>query len=252
MTGLDYLIAAVGVSLQLCILIRGFQTKAYKSYGFFYAAVGYGFLQSFAMTYFLVFGNFPALVIALWSRSLSPLVGFLVTWEIYRQVFSAVPQIRRRAGKIISLVLLVLAGFTFAADFAARPLSTFPYLAIEWQSRVAQGAFLALTLILAKYYLLPMGKNIWGMAAGFGLFVSVGIANFAFWGEFGSKYAIIGRVQTLSSLVAFGIWCWSLWRYGAPAKVSEKPLPELSESQRDVVEAAWARAFEALKKGFGR
>lgn len=253
MTAWDYIIGGVGTCLQAIILTRAIQTRTYKHYGFFYTAIAYSLLESLVIIYLVIFKPPYASLAWILIENISPLVGFLVAGEIYRQVFSGLPHLRRQAGQAVSLVLLLLVGASFAADFVARPLHSFPFLASEWQCRLAQGAFLVLSLALARYYGIPLGRNVLGMAIGFGFFVSIAVANFALRGQFGSDYSFLGYVYTLSSLACYGIWSWSLWDY-AP---NPKSQPELSlQGERQPldgpVDVAWTRVFEALKKGFGR
>lgn len=251
-SGWDYLIGGVGTFLQALILARAIQTRAYKYYGFFYAALAWALLESVVFILVILL-RIPYPSPTSWIPRISPLIGFLVAWEIYRQVFSGLPHLRRRAGQAVSLVLLLLVGASFAADFVARPLHSFPFLASEWQCRLAQGAFLVLSLALARYYGIRLGRNVLGMAIGFGFFVSIAVANFALRGQFGSAYPFLGYVYTLTSLASYGIWCWSLWDYSP----NPKPQPELSlQAERQPLDGpldvAWTRVFESLKKGFGR
>lgn len=253
MTAWDYIIGGVGTCLQASILARAIQTRTYRHYGFFYAATAWALLESLFIIYLTTLKPLYALPAYHWVGTISPLVGFLVAWEVYRQIFSGFPHLRRRVGQVISLALLLLVGASFAADFAARPLHRFPLLATEWQCRLAQGAFLVLSLMLARYYCIPIGRNVLGMAVGFGLFVSVAVANFALRGQFGSDYPFLGYVYTLSSLACYGIWSWSLWDY-AP---NPKPQPELSlRAEQELpdwpLEVAWTKVFDALKRGLGR
>jgi hypothetical protein len=253
MTVWDYIIGGVGTSLQAAILARAFQTRSYRYYAFFYAAIAWGFLDSLLFIYFILFESLQVSRALFWIGRILPLIGFLIAWEVYRQIFSPFPHLRRRAGQAVSLVLLLLVAASFAADFAARPLHKFPFLAIEWQCRLAQGAFLVLSLALARFYGIPLGRNVFGMAVGFGLFVSVAVANFALRNQFGAAYPFLWYVSSLTSLACYAIWSWSLWDY-AP---NPKPQPELSlRGERQPldtpVDVAWTRVFDALKKGFGR
>ena len=253
MTFLDYLVGGVGTFLQVLILARGVFTRTYTYYGFFYAALFYSFLESLFIIHLTIHNPTYSPQAGIWLRSISPLFGFLTAWEIYRQVFAEFSSLRVRVARILSPVLLILVGASFAADFAARPLHRFPVLAVEWQCRLAQATILAFALVFAKYYTVQLGRNILGMAYGFGLFVSVAVANLALRGQFGAAHPYVDYIYTLSTLATYGVWCWSLWHF-APSPQAQKAAAIDIKKERlaQNINAAWERALDALKRGFGQ
>ena len=88
--------------------------------------------------------------------------------------------------------------------------------------------------MIARYYGLPLGRNLMGMAIGFGVWVSVLTANNAMYDE-AHKFLPYWRVLSqVSLLVMLCVWNWALFQYA--------PNPVITESEASVQDAelgAW-------------
>lgn len=186
------------------------------------------------------------------SESLTILVGFLLVWEIFRHTFSAFPAIRQAAswfGLILVVFALVANGLLVLSGVARWD---HPLLQAGRWLRLLQGAFLAAIIATARHYLLPLGRNIAGLAIGFGLFVSLAVVNFISLAMGNIDLSQFSHLYAGTYILALIIWYRSFWVY-AP-NPAPQPLTHL-ERDYDRVRATMGLALKQvranLRKGLG-
>src|SRR6185437_15270176 len=108
-------------------------------------------------------------------------------------------------------------------------------------------AFLVLGMLAAAhYYELRFGRNIWGIAVGFGAYVSISSAIFSVVDLNGSLTPSMQVFSPLSFVAMLAMWTWALWTYA--------PNPELPIDETRAENAAiswwnaWGRMLTTIKR----
>jgi hypothetical protein len=250
MNALHYGLFAVGLLLEFVLLWRIQRERMWRRYPFFAIYVCYVACRTVIL--FLLFHLHEATyAAAYWTSELVALaLWFFITWEVFRRAFPHALGIRRMVGVvllIVCLLVLCLAGYA-RGDKTARVSSVLSDL--ERYASLFQTIVLLLILSAAQYYRVRLGRNIWGTAVGFGIFVSFSAANFSafqLWLFFLPFWQLL---RPLSFVIMLAIWTWALWRY-AP----NPPVPEQLRGRdlRLVLwHRDWARLLSTLRKAFER
>ena len=242
---IQYAIPVLGLLLEVLILWRSLRARLWRHYPFFYVYLGYVFIRTVAI-FVLIQLRFSAYAIAYWlSDAVAVLLWFFITWEVFRHTFLSAPAVRRVVGQLLTFLLLGLAVVFFASKSPGLVIADF-----ERKAGFAQAALLMATLILARYYAVPLGRNIWGMALGLGMYVSVAIVNFAALELVKSFFPYWRLISPLSFIGTLGVWIWALWSYApnpgpatAGIEVYERSLAHWSQ--------AWSEVYAALRKAVG-
>ncbi len=246
MTPVDYFIFHFGLLLEVVVLWRGFRGRLWRYYPFFYTYLGCVFTRTLAILVFVRFSPW-AYSVAYWvSESIVVFFRFLIVWEVFRETFFSTLAVRRVVGQVLTTLLLAL---TIVLFFASKSPGLF-FADLERKSGFAQAALLIATLFLARYYAVPLGRNIWGMALGLGIYVSIAIVNFATLELVKSFFPYWRLIRPLSFIGMLGVWTWALWSYApnprpatAALEVYERSLAHWSE--------AWSEVYAALRKAVG-
>lgn len=182
------------------------------------------------------------------GESFTVFAGFLLVWEIFRHTFLAFPGLRHQASvAALALVLVVLATNILLVVSGAIHWDH-PLLRVERWLRLLQAGCLAAIIATARHYLLPLGRNLAGLALGFGLFVSLAVVSFVSSALANVELAQFSDVYAGAYLVALAIWSHSLWVF-AP-----NPVPlRRAELDRDYFQVASAllQVRARLRKAIG-
>lgn len=172
-----------------------------------------------------------------WTGELVTVLAlFLVVGEIFRQTFLPFPAIRRAAaGSLLGLSLVILCAVGMLLTLGSMRWDHV-FLQVERWARFLQAGLLAATFGTARYYFLPLGRNIGSLAVGAGLYVSFTIVNFVFLALARIDLTQFGHLYAVTYLLTLAIWFRGLWVY-AP-----NPLP----LGRDRLEQDYARVNAAV------
>ena len=168
-------------------------------------------------------------------------LNFLVVWEVFRQTFPKGSSLRRLASKGFILAGFALTVFLIDAFWGFKAYTVFNsvYLALERSFGFARAVLTMGLLLVARYYEVPLGRNVWGMAVGFGTWASILTANNALFDLDHSFIPFWRIVSPLSSMAMFGIWIWAVWSY-APNPV----LETVDAAAMDSNLQAWAENWD--------
>ncbi len=247
MVTVDYPIFALGLLLEVCILWRALRARLWGHYPFFYAYLGFVFIYNTVTLFVLAQLHFSAYAIAYWlGDACAVLLWFFVTWEVFRHTFLPAPAVRRVVGRVLSILLI---GLTAALFFASKSPGLF-FADLERKAGFVQATLLMATVLLARYYGLPLGRNVLGMALGLGTFVSVSIVNFAALELVKSFFPYWRSIRPLSFVGMLGVWTWALWSYAPNPRPSTTAL-EVYERSLAHWSQAWSEVRAAVRKAVG-
>jgi hypothetical protein len=238
-----------GLLLQLGILLRGLRGKLLAGYSFFYAYV----FSTFAAT---------TLALVLWRVALASfqrsywilqfatlLIGCGIILEIFRHVLSPY----RGAEKFAMAVGLFIFAAVFCFAIGYRLIVPSPgrtLFELERNVRTVQAILLFGILVVVSYYRIPLGKNIKGMIAGYGLYIVTSLSTLAIRAYAGPQFNNTWNViQPLSFDASMTIWLVALWSYQPnPAPDPGVPL----EEDYEVLARRTRRALVAMRSHLTR
>lgn len=242
----DNAVIGFGLGLHALLLWRCLKERHWSHYPLFTSYLAYTFLRTVALVPLRELGH-PAYPSIYWSSNLGAvLLRFGVAWEVFHHIFTRASVIREIAGRVLVVLLVALAAaFYFLSNPPGSLISD-----LERKVGLAVATWLVVVLLLAHYYGVSVGLNIWGMAVGMGLFISVSIANFATFDLIESFLPFWQFVSPFSFLAMMLIWSWTLWSY-AP-----EPRPRaFSKLLPQAALARWKRSWNhfrpSIRRGIG-
>jgi hypothetical protein len=208
--------------LEIVLLLRGLRGELHRKYRLFYVYMSCVFLQSFFLliiyfvrpTYYKPFYWYAEFV--------SVVLGCGVVWGIYRRALCRFPGAARMARNVLFFVLIVVFSRVLANTWDGTvwwPSGT--VIALERDFRAVQAVLLIGLLVVIAFYRIPLGRNLWGMMLGYGLFIGTNVIILALRVLVGDSFQTAWKyLQPLSYLAVLCAWCVTLWSYRAV------PVPE--------------------------
>ena len=249
MTPIQYAIYWLGMGLEFLILWRGIRLGLVRLYPYLFMYLAIAFVRSVCLLPLRELSSPYYPVAYWWSHALLSIFRFMILWEVFRQSFSWRKNIRTMASAIILLVLSSLfAAFLFDFGVATglfKPESFFP----DFERRInfSQAAALVAMMSMVQYYGIRLGRNMWGVAIGLGIYIALSVVNHALLEQISSYFPLWQWTSQLSFVGLLGIWTWALWQY--------EPNPaagEIDNSGLDSHQAEWERAWMQTRKSLGR
>jgi phage shock protein PspC (stress-responsive transcriptional regulator) len=207
-------IGITGSALEVVLIWRAWKCALFSRFPLFYSYIAYVLLGSTTslLIYRLRASYYPTFFWEFFLISL--LVEFGVLIEISDHMFDLYPAIRRLGRFLAGCVcgvfsFYIVLAFTHPLSRRAATLDLFKRVSIT------KAAIIIVLLAMARYYRLPVGKNVAGLMLGFSAYLGINIVNFALEerfapGVYDSVFAVVGP---LSSIVCLLIWTAKLWRY---------------------------------------
>ena len=219
-SGAGYTIFLSNVGLEICLLWRMFSGRHWRHYPYFLSYLLYDLLVSDLGLYsawILIPLKYPEVY---WGvEILSLVLRFLVIWEILRYTFVGSPLLARMASHGIAAPGVVLLLCSVCAFWALEEYGTSHSLcfALERGLGLGQGVVILGVLLLGGYYGIRLGRNLWGVAVGFGGYLSISVIHYAL---FDMHYEYFPHWQALVPLsfdIMLLVWLWALWDYAPNA-----------------------------------
>jgi hypothetical protein len=231
----------LGVFVSASIVLRGLQTRLvgrfHLFYGYMATVLAVTLIQYVTYTYFR-----PQYTPVYWvCEFASALVGCAIIFELYRQSLRPFPLLSAMANKVMLFVLAlvvarILAGNTFKPHIGLQTI----LVALERDLRITQAIFLCGLLVLTTYYSVPLGRNLRGLALGYGIFLGLNIVHLSVRANMGMSFETVWRsLQPASFDIALCIWLAFLW-IKDPA-LQKSPSPRLGEDYAQLVAATRKR-----------
>jgi len=217
-----------GIGLESLLVVRALASGWFKKYPFFFAYVMSVFLQDvfFLAVYRFRFRDYTPFY--WWAEFFSVLIGCAVSWEIFRLVLGRYPGAGRMARNVLlfALIMVIVKGLAESL----RGEISWPSTAVELERnlRVIQAVSLIVLAMLSFYYVIPLGRNVKGIFAGYGLFIATIVLVLTLRASVGNTFqASWVFLQPLCYTAVLVLWCQSLWRYEpATALESQSSIEE--------------------------
>ena len=202
-----------GILLETIVLYRGFRSRLLLKYPFFYLYIASVLLGDSSL-YFVRLVT-PSLY-SRWNLAaalVSLILGYGIVLEIFKHILTPYPGVEKlaRAGGLI-IAGLILSFATVYPLMASTSARIFPIVQVERNFWAVQAIFLFGVLGLISHYRISMGRNLKGMAFGYGLSLATTLMALALRTYIGSSFRVARNyVETFSYLTCLSIWVVALW-----------------------------------------
>jgi len=204
----------LGLSVLASLLLRGLQTGLLGRFSLFYGYISFVLLVTL-VEYFTYYHFYKTLYFPVyWTCEFaSALIGCTVIFELYRQSLRPFPLLAAMANKVMLFVVaLVVARFLAGNPFRGSVDLHTTLIGFERDLRITQAIFLCGLLVLVAYYSVPLGRNLKGLALGYGVFLGLNIAHLSLRTSVGSPFERAWTyLQPASFDVVLCIWLASVW-----------------------------------------
>jgi hypothetical protein len=207
-----------GLTLELMILVRASWTHLYTRFPIFYAYLACVFVSSswllvpYAASLRLYEQNFWAF------EAVTILMGCGVLVEIMHRTLEDYRGADRLARFLALLTFFVVFGWLLLSlAFHKNPVAIADWRnhvdALERDVRIVQAVFLGITMAVALYFRIELGRNLRGLILGFGTFVGVSVISQALSFYIGKQFLPVSeKLQPCAYLFALGVWLVALWQ----------------------------------------
>ena len=237
--------------LEAALAYRLVRERLWRSYPLFSFYIAYVLGQT--LIGFAILQRAPnAYPVWFWRSGITHIcLRFLVIWEVFRHTFPKASPLRRmvsRQSTVGVLALLsVLTGMLWAIETYGKSHSV--YLAMERSFGLVQAVLILAILALARYYHLPVGRNIWGIAVAFGMYCSLSTAASALLDLMHStfSFSLWYVLSPLSFVAMLAMWTWAVWIYAPNPIAAADALTDVTGDFGRWSED-WGRASSTVRK----
>jgi hypothetical protein len=210
-----YIVWVLGLILEGVLLFRAVRGGHFQKYPMFYLYVGCVLVQSLFL--FVICLAEPRYYVSFYwyAEFVSVGLGCGVVWEIYRQALCRFPGAARMARNLLLFVVLMVFSKVLANTWNGRVLwPSGAVVALERDLRTVQAVLLIGLVVVITLYRIPLGRNLWGMMLGYGLFIGTSVITLALRVLLGDSFQTAWiYIQPMSYLTVLCIWCITLWSY---------------------------------------
>ena len=218
-----------GIALESVILFRFLKNRLYTLYPLFFAYLAIVWSLEIALwpVYRFYHDSYSRFF---WvDQFLNLLAGFAVLFEFVRKCFQRYTGARSFETSVVAAMLAVLCGYFVFRLLPLSGSSPGGFSDLERDFRAIQALTLCGVLVVISYYRIDVGRNLFGIIAGLGLYVGSTILSHALKSYVGPAfYGAWSVLQPHAYLLSLIIWVFTLWSY-APASTPETP-PEIDTS----------------------
>ena len=190
--------------------------KIFPKYVGFYSYMILTALLGLLRLYIYAFQPSEYMALYWWTQFLIVGAGFGVTWEIFGLTLRCYPGVRNLARFLVTSVFLVVVAplllTVLSGQFALGVMS------LERNIRAVEITLLLSLVVLVMYYRLPIGRNLFGLFLGYGLFLTSHIVALFLHNTLGpSAQSWLNLFRQICELLVVFIWLATLW--------NEHPVP---------------------------
>ena len=239
-----YTLGFLSWGLQSLLLWRCLKIRLWQYYPYFFGYFVYVFLTNLLEDAFFLRRS-PSYATVYWSAwIIGYVVAFAVAWEVLRQTFPREFPVRRIA---CSALVAVLCALAIVFYLIGTPSAS--HIITDFMRKIALSVavWLLVVFALARYYSMPVGRNIGGMATGLFAFFSAEIVTFAsidISQAFGPVWIFV--IPFCFNLMLL-IWIVTLWSYVPNRKLVAPDAAALQEA-RLYWEENWAALGTMIRR----
>jgi hypothetical protein len=216
------LLWVAGVALESEILFRFLKRRLYAHYPFFFAYLVVVWSGEIAL--WLIYRyHFASYSRFFWAdQFLALLAGFGVLFEIVRKSFQRYPGARTFATSVLAVMFAILCGYFVFRLLPSSVIVHQGFSDLERDFRAIQALTLGGVLVVISYYRIELGRNLFGIIAGLGLYVGSTVLSHELKSYVGPAFnAAWSVIQPYTYLISLLIWVFTLWSYApaAPPKI---------------------------------
>jgi hypothetical protein len=243
-------IFVLGMVLEVTLICRLLLGGIWRRYPYFFSYVAFVVVQTVALYAIFRLARSAYVpwyldtgMVNLWAR-------FLVVWEVFRQTFPGRSSLRRVVSKGFMAATLVvgtlLASMSWGIHVYGKSHSM--YRALDRSFGFAQAVLILIVLIVARYYQVQLGRNVWGMAVAFGMYSSLSTANSALVDVFHFFFPYWALLGPFSLVVMLAMWTWAVWAlYPNPAVAGAREIADNAGDLRDWADG-WGHTVSSVRK----
>ncbi len=240
-------------AMGLAIVVRAVQGGILFRLWLFYSYLIYC-LSTGVVTigvYYLAPGSYASVY---WFVFLTTVIAeFAVLAQVADCIFAPYPAIHQ-VGRFltVSVCVMFIALYVGPSLLEPRP-SDVAILNLVLRSSVAKAAMVIVLLGVARYFRIPLGKNIAGIMMGFSVYLALNTANFALAETYGrSQYSqTFATVWALTQTLTFSVWAVALWQ-PQPDLLSNREVPRDHEGVPEPLSRQLGRFNTTLTRLFRR
>jgi hypothetical protein len=225
----------IGTALEVCLvwrLLRNGLVLKYPYFSFYLFCVVLRTAALYAVQWYGV-DRIPPDVYASYywnTESIGIALRCLVVWEVFRHAFPHGSPLNRLASKgfgVIAFGLFILAIGTLGTLWSYQTYAKFHslYPALDRSFGLAESAFILAILLTTKSYGIRFGRNLWGIAVGFGAWISLSTLDNAVIDLTHSFYPFLQFLRPLSFVGLLGSWTWALWEVSPVPAIAHRTVP---------------------------
>jgi hypothetical protein len=236
------------------LIVRALTQHFFKKYLAFYLYLCHVLIISFLRFYLHTFQPRIYGSVFWYTEFFSIAIGYCIIWEVYDRALTGYPGSLMLArwliiGVFISVVAKALSNSVTGPAWG----SATSVWGLERDFRTVQAILLLLIAGVLSYYLIPVGRNLRGIIAGYGFYIGSGLIYSTVRSNLGNPSHLLWRhFQPLSYFVTLAIWVVALWRYNPnPAPVTaieiERDYELLSTRTAQAVSRARAQVLRGVR-----
>ena len=237
-------ICITALALELGAVLLLLRKGLWREYPFF-----------FIYAIWLLTANSAIFLVDLRFRSIYPIVYWhidsadivlrlLVVWEVFRQTFPKNSGLNRSLSKGLGVVAIALLTFACATFWGYQNYTSLRaiHLALDRSFGFVQAIMILGVMLMARYYGVSWGRNVRGIAIGFGAWASISTANSAMLDLANSFRPLGDYLRPVSFVFMLIVWVWALWVYEPNPPIRESAGEDLSRWAED-----WNRTISTAR-----
>jgi hypothetical protein len=245
----DSILWAAGIALESLILLRFLKCRLFRHFPLFFVYMAVVWISTLVL---LPLYHASAYTNAFWALEfLGLLAGFGVLLELVQKSLEGYAGAKNFSTVVLAGMFAILFAYCIYKVAIAPPGTEYENFSdLERDFRAVQALAMAGFLVVISYYRIDVGKNLRGIASGFGLFVGSVVLSNALREYAGSSFNAAWEViQPYTYFVALLIWVVALWS-DAPAPPPDRTFE--SGGDYEILARETKKRLSAIRAEVGR
>jgi hypothetical protein len=204
-----------GNVLIAMLLVRALSRRFFAKYLAFYLYLSLVLTVTFLRFYLYTFDPQIYSPVYWYTEFFSVAIGYGIIWVIYERTLAGYPGSLLMARWLVGTVFVIILGKALLNSITGPAWgSAKNILELERDFRIVQASLILLIIGVLAYYLIPIGRNLWGLIIGYGLYIGTGLISMTIASNLGdATYTWWRYFPPVSYLCTLMIWSGALWSY---------------------------------------